>query len=61
MLANRLDFAPSDVGTRRLSTPCEARYSSTKRMRGMLVLWLVVSKATRRASSSLAVLGDARI
>src|SRR5689334_23174435 len=55
MVANRLDFSPSAVGTRRLSTPCSARYSSTKVISGMLVLTLVVSKATSRASSSFAV------
>src|SRR5689334_22169194 len=56
MVANRLAFCPSEVGTRRLSMPCSARYVSTKAMSGMLVLELVVSKATSRASSSFAVL-----
>src|SRR6266705_2092807 len=55
MVANRLDLSPSGVGTRRLCTPCSARYASTNSMSGMLVLTLVVSKATRRASSSFAV------
>ena len=56
MVANRLAFAPSAVGTRRLEMPCPVRYASTNSISGILVFELVVSKATSFDNSSLAVL-----
>ena len=61
MVASRLALSPSGVGTRWLAMPCPARYASTNSISGMLVLELVVSKATSRASSSFAVLEVALI